>query len=66
MRIKKFLRKWLGVENDKEVLESSFRILAKAINETFDLKKQDKNIFNKMQFIHFKEIEENRRQNKDE
>lgn len=56
-RIKKFLRKLLGVEDDLIKVRDQFGLLIEAINRTFDLRKKDKNIGTLMIMISIERME---------
>ena len=55
MMIKKLIRKWLGIDEDFDDLNTNIRLLCRAIDETFELKKVDKRIGNKVGYLRFAE-----------
>lgn len=44
MSLKNFIRKWLGIEEDRKNNEKNLKIICEAIDRTFDLKNKDKSI----------------------
>ncbi|MCF7861190.1 hypothetical protein K9M79_03005 [Candidatus Woesearchaeota archaeon] len=56
--MKKLLRKILGIEDDKKEIKKEFKILCQAIDETFNLKKQDNSISGRMLIIKVREIKD--------
>ena len=42
--MRKLLRNWLGIEQDKKDNEKNLKIICEAVDRTFNLKKKDKSI----------------------
>lgn len=55
--MRKLLRKWLGIEEDRDFALMQIGLLIRAINETFELDKKDKHIGRKMAFISIREFD---------
>ncbi len=55
--MKKLIRKYLGIDKDKEDAQRAVNLVCKAIDEIFDLKKKDMSIRGKIRLIITRELD---------